>query len=135
MTDPREASRPTRLLIIVTVFLVGAYPPVLWATWIALTLLPPVALVPLASLAGMTLALIRLWKPMPSGWAGAAVLFLIGWMISVATLGTSFGRLDRISVLDASAVAYFTLALAAMLVMKERWSAWAEESRRSPPGE
>ena len=88
-------------------------------------------LVPLAALAGMTMALIRLWKPAPSGWAGAAVLFLIGWMLSVTMLGTSIGRLDRTAMLDASAVAYFTLSLASLLVMKRRWTAWAEETLKN----
>ena len=108
-----------------------------WAAWIALTLYPPVVLVPLAALAGMTLALIRLWKPASSGWDGAAALFLIGWIISVAKLGTSFGRWERVALQDAAAAAYFTLALVAVVAMKRRWSAWVKgfrEGAAATPG-
>lgn len=121
--------RPTRSLVVVTVFLVGAYPPVLWATFLALTHLPPVALVPLASLAGMKLTLHGLWRPRPAAWLGAALIFLFGWMVSFAMLGASFGRLKRVAVQDAAALAYFTLSLIALLAMKHRWSAWAEMPR------
>ena len=120
MTDRREASRPTRLLIIVTVFLVGAYPPVVWATCVALTYLPAVLLVPLAALAVMTMTLVGLWRPLSAGWLGAAATFLVGWMISLAMAGAS------LSAVDTAAVVYFTLALAATAAMNNRWTAWAE---------
>ena len=121
--------RPTRELIIVTVFLAGSYPPVLWAAVLALTFQSFAVLVPLAALGGMTTTLIGLWRPMSAGWLGAAAIFLCGWMISFAMLGASLvdGWKDRNTALDAAALAYFTLALVTLLTMKFRWSVWAEK--------
>lgn len=115
-------------MIIATAFLVGAYPPVVWAALLALVFLPLTALAPLAVLYGMTRSLVGLWQPRSLGWLGTTLTFLFGWMLSVATLGNHFfdGPWDRDAWMNAAAAAYFTLALATMLAMKDRWDAWAE---------
>jgi len=122
--------RPTRLLIIVTVFLAGVYPPVIWAALWILDVAPAAVVVPLAALLAMTGSLVGLWRPSPGGWVGAMTVFGFGWMVSATMLAMSISTVDKVrGPFDAAGLAYHTLALATLLYMKPLWSAWSEGVR------
>lgn len=119
-------------MIVVSVFLVGSYPPAVWAAVVALSIFPPFAALPLAALAGLSLTLRGLWKPTMGGWVGAAVFFGFGLSVSLVCLGMelSKGWRHQAALLAAAGVAHYALAMFSLLAMKRRWDAWEERLRR-----
>lgn len=128
--------RPTRALIVVTVFMVGSFPPVVWAISLTMMFFPLAVVVPLGSLVGMAMALAGLWRPASAGWVTVAVFFGVGWTIALlyAVSSLEAGRADRDALFAAAGLTYFSLAVASILAVMPPWTRWAEEQLRRDGG-
>jgi hypothetical protein len=121
-----EAARPTRLLIALSVFLAGLYPPLLFLIVAGLNGSRPMVVLPMGLVAWQTVALLGLWRPATWAWEAALAFLLAAAAILLLVVPAALE--DRGTTrLAAAAFAYQLCALGVAVGLRRPWRAWRDD--------